>query len=350
MAIDFPNSPTTNQVFTSGNRSWIWNGATWDITPVTVTGPTGPVGPQGAPSTVTGPTGPRGGVDYVFSTTTADADPGSGIFRYNNATLASVTFIYIDNVDNLGNTQTTWYDLWDDSTDAVKGFITIQGTTGSVVNQFRITGNVTVATGYYKIPVAFVSGAALPTNNASNIIDFTRTGNVGANGANGAAGLNGDRGGVRYTWSSTTTNTDPGNGFIRYNNSTISNVTQIYIDNLDGYGANVTGWYESWGTPTSQNKGYLVITGNTGLNLTNVFLVTGPPVSQSGTHYLIPVQWLAGTIPANNNVIVAEFNIVGFEGPTGPTGPSAGPTGPTGAAGTANYEDDQAVLAQRIFT
>lgn len=31
MAIDFPNSPTTNQIFTVGNRSWIWDGATWNI-------------------------------------------------------------------------------------------------------------------------------------------------------------------------------------------------------------------------------------------------------------------------------------------------------------------------------
>ncbi len=347
MAIDFPNSPTTNEIFTSGNRSWIWTGESWDITPVTVTGPTGPAGAQGTASEVTGPTGPRNGVDYVFSTTTTDADPGSGIFRYNNATLASVTFIYIDNVDNLGNTQTTWYDLWDDSTDTVKGFITIQGTTGSVVNQFRITGNVTVASGYYKIPVAFVSGAALPTNNASNIISFTRTGNVGANGA---AGANGDRGGFRFAWSNSIVNGDPGNGVLRYNNATMSNVTQIYIDNLDALGVSLTGWYESWGIPTSQNKGYLAIIGNTGVNLTNVFMVTGAPQNQSGTHYLIPVQHLAGTLPANGNGIVLSFSPVGVEGVTGPTGPSDGPTGPTGPAGTANYEDDQAVLAQRIFS
>lgn len=31
MAIDFPNSPTLNQIFTVGNRSWIWDGSTWNI-------------------------------------------------------------------------------------------------------------------------------------------------------------------------------------------------------------------------------------------------------------------------------------------------------------------------------
>jgi hypothetical protein len=30
MAIVFPTSPTVGQVFTSGGRSWVWNGSTWD--------------------------------------------------------------------------------------------------------------------------------------------------------------------------------------------------------------------------------------------------------------------------------------------------------------------------------
>lgn len=29
MAIDFPNSPTVGQVFTSGDKSWIWDGTVW---------------------------------------------------------------------------------------------------------------------------------------------------------------------------------------------------------------------------------------------------------------------------------------------------------------------------------
>ena len=31
MAIDFPNSPTQGDTFTSGDRSWIYNGYAWDI-------------------------------------------------------------------------------------------------------------------------------------------------------------------------------------------------------------------------------------------------------------------------------------------------------------------------------
>ena len=33
-AIDFPNNPTLNQVFTSGNKSWQWDGVKWIATGV----------------------------------------------------------------------------------------------------------------------------------------------------------------------------------------------------------------------------------------------------------------------------------------------------------------------------
>lgn len=29
MAMNFPDSPTVNQEFTVGQRTWIWNGAVW---------------------------------------------------------------------------------------------------------------------------------------------------------------------------------------------------------------------------------------------------------------------------------------------------------------------------------
>jgi hypothetical protein len=30
-AIDFPNSPTTNQLFNSGGKSWIYDGSAWTL-------------------------------------------------------------------------------------------------------------------------------------------------------------------------------------------------------------------------------------------------------------------------------------------------------------------------------
>lgn len=34
MALNFPNNPTVNQIFTNDSDSWIWNGITWEVRPV----------------------------------------------------------------------------------------------------------------------------------------------------------------------------------------------------------------------------------------------------------------------------------------------------------------------------
>jgi hypothetical protein len=169
------------------------------------TGSQGVIGYTGSQGVIgyTGSQGDRGGVPFLFSTTVTDADPGNGIFRYNSATIASVTFIYIDNLDALGNTQSTWFDSWDDSSNnAVKGLITMTSATaaGTSVNIFRITGAVTVATGYYKIPVTYVSGA-LPTNNAAMSFSFSRVGDQGYTGSQGVIGYTGSQGVIGYTGS-----------------------------------------------------------------------------------------------------------------------------------------------------
>ena len=31
MALDFPTSPTLNEIYTFGGRSWQWNGTAWDV-------------------------------------------------------------------------------------------------------------------------------------------------------------------------------------------------------------------------------------------------------------------------------------------------------------------------------
>ena len=160
------------------------------------TGTQGANGFQGLQGT-TGSTGDKGGVRYTFSTTTTDADPGNGIIRYNNATIASVTTIFIDNLDAAGITQTDWYDTWDDSTTtANRGYITVVGNLAgsTVVNIFQVTGQVIPhVSGYYKIPVSYVSGT-LPADATALTLGFSRTGNQGATGVQGANGFQGTTG------------------------------------------------------------------------------------------------------------------------------------------------------------
>lgn len=69
MAIDIPDSPNIGDTYNVGDRTWRFNGTTWDA--VLFSAPTGPTGPTGAAGAngsngvdgvdgETGPTGPTG--------------------------------------------------------------------------------------------------------------------------------------------------------------------------------------------------------------------------------------------------------------------------------------------------
>ncbi len=284
MAINFPNAPVTNHTFTSGDTTFKYDGTKWNIVTTTAT------------ATV----GDKGGVKYTWSSTTTDADPGAGFIRYNNATIGSVTFIYISNTDGGGNTQTAWYDTWDDSTSTIEeGFLTINENLGPLVNIFKITGTPTVASGYYKIPVSYVSGAIL-ANTDTITVEFSRTGDTGPSPV------------PTYTWSSTTTDADPGNGSIRYNSGTIGSVTFLYVDNLDLLGNTQTTWYDNFDNSTSNIRGTIYLREISG-TIVNTFDVTGAVTVATG-YYKIPVTYVSGTIPANGDVLSMTFSPTGDQG------------------------------------
>ena len=69
MPLNFPDSPTLNEIYTSGSNSWRWDGTVWNALSSSivgidgttgVTGATGPAGATGATGAI-GPTGPAGG-------------------------------------------------------------------------------------------------------------------------------------------------------------------------------------------------------------------------------------------------------------------------------------------------
>lgn len=92
MAIDFPSSPSLNQVYSFGGRSWIWNGTQWlgyntgATGPTGYTGYTGYTGPSGAASTVTGPTGYTGFTGFTGYTGPSLTPAGTtGQLQVNNS-------------------------------------------------------------------------------------------------------------------------------------------------------------------------------------------------------------------------------------------------------------------------
>ncbi len=127
--------------------------------------------------------GPIGddGIPYVYSTTTADADPGNGILRLNNVTFSSATLIYIDDLDDDGTNIETEILNWDDVTNAVsRGRLILKRVSDGSKVVFDITGASVDATGYVKLAVTYSDGATSFTDTDAIVVQFAYSGNDGA--------------------------------------------------------------------------------------------------------------------------------------------------------------------------
>jgi hypothetical protein len=150
------------------------------------TGPTGATGETGAASTVTGPTGPTGnliGEKYFFSTSTGDGT-STGYVRFNNSTMSSVTYVYINNIDFNNGDNSTWISSLGSGT---SGYLTLTNSTSSQV-VLEVVGTPIDATTYFKIPVTYISGD-LFANNATIYANYSKTGPTGPTGPAGADGF-----------------------------------------------------------------------------------------------------------------------------------------------------------------
>lgn len=133
---------------------------------------------------------------YTFSTTTSMADPGAGILRYNNATVASVTAIAIDDTTaDTGNPDiAAWITGWDDSTSTIKGQIRlVESGTPANYAVFNITG-LTDNIGWVQLAVTHVDSNGTFSNTDSIRISYHRTGDKGDTGTTGATGATGPTG------------------------------------------------------------------------------------------------------------------------------------------------------------
>jgi hypothetical protein len=94
---------------------------------------------------------------WNFDTSTASADPGNKDFRLNNATLASVTAIYINDTTNLG------FDIGTLAGFLVSGhrIFVQQKDDVTKVAIFQVSGVATDNTGWWTIPVTVVSSGTL---------------------------------------------------------------------------------------------------------------------------------------------------------------------------------------------
>jgi len=121
---------------------------------------------------------------------------------------------------------------------------------------------------------------------------IAQKGDTGAQGPQGPQGVQGPQGpqgdagvsaGLLYAFNTDTTDSDPGNGQLKFNNATISSVTQIFTDNLENGGGDVSSFIDTWDDSTDPNvKGIIKITKRGAENNFAVFNITGSVVNGTG--------------------------------------------------------------------
>jgi collagen type VII alpha len=321
-----------------------------------VTGATGPSGAAGATgaSGAAGAAGGQVGMSYVWKSSIIGLP--NGLFLQSSA-----TEIVISVNDVFGNSQQTFLETWDDSTDFLtKGYITISSNTGGTYKYkiYRITGSSTLtnAGATLRFEVTIMSQSATAFNNDDAIVvNFSKTGDgvsgatgpTGLTGVTGATGAKGDTGvagpqgtdgniGVFYEFESLTT-TPPTYGRFRFNAAPAS-ATLMYIHQYAASNSLVRNWILSWDDSPNQIKGTISIQSSASNLDVYIANVTGT-ITDNTDYFTVPITTVAFTGSfVNLEDLYISFIPAGQMGPTGPqgaTGPAGGPTGSTGATGAA---------------
>ena len=132
----------------------------------------------------TGATGNSAGLQMTFNNSTSDADPGAGKLALNNGTLASVTEMYFDDADDNSADISGFVQSFDDANNATaRGLIHIEKEgTASTFALYKVTGSVTDASGYTKVPVSHLVSNGTFSNSDGIRVDFSYSGNDGSGG------------------------------------------------------------------------------------------------------------------------------------------------------------------------
>ena len=167
--------------------------------------------------------------------------------------------------------------------------VTVKGATGSSVT----------------IPV---SGGAVIQSDGANCYQY-------AAGGPGPPGPAGGAISAQYNFSTTTTNADPGNGFLRLNNATQSSATALYIDLLAADGTDLTAILDTLDSATGTNKGSLRIFDPTASSHWIVFTLTSRTVRTGYREYaLTPVSGSTANPFINGQIVAMVFSRTGDQG------------------------------------
>lgn len=117
------------------------------------------------------------GLPFLFATATADADPGLGYLRLNNATPLSATWLYISKTDALGSNVGTYIEAINLATGPVRALMTIHNS-GQLGNSLAIhvTGALVDGGAYWKVPIAVKASLGALSQDARLAVGFSLAG------------------------------------------------------------------------------------------------------------------------------------------------------------------------------
>jgi hypothetical protein len=254
------------------------------------------------------------GISMLWDSDTSDADSGAGKIYFNNATLSSVTVVYVDDVDVNSVSINSFVDTWDDVASSNKGTITVKKKTdSSVYAQFKVSGAVTSASTYSKVAVThqFSNG----TFTDADPVDVVFT----------PAGIRGSDSGYDYLWDNTTTDDDPGAGSIGWNHATIASATEVMINDAENGGTDIQADIDTWDDPTSTIKGQLIITDQADQTIFVKFNITGAVTSNAGYSTIGVAHSTSQGTFTNDTLVTVQHVQTGDKGDTGATGATDSP-------------------------
>jgi hypothetical protein len=140
----------------------------------------------------------------------------------------------------------------------------------------------------------------------------------GTSGTSGTSGAQGNKGGLLYTFSDSTSGATT-SGFFRFNNATISSVTEVVINATTADGAIVTSYLSGIGNAAATPRGHIIIESNTNGDAT--YAIFSFTTVSTSFEVAYTATYISGTLPSNNEVCVISFNRTGSNGSSGTSAP-----------------------------
>lgn len=206
------------------------------------------------------------------------------------------------------------------------------------------------------------AGATGPTGPTGPTGATGPTGPTGIQGLTGPTGPTGVDAGLHYKYSTDTTLTDPTSGFLKFDNTTLSSITNWRISETDFDTNAIATLIQTWddSTTTPVRATVIIRKENAPANIL-AFQITGA-ITDQGTWDSMNITFVTSSGSFANNDLVRVFvartgdlgatGVTGPTGATGPTGPTGntGPTGPTGVTGATGPTGPSGVPSNRTIT